>query len=255
MSHLKEDYTIRSSIHQIIKTNTSKKYPRLTLDNENKLIKSIKENHRQKYLELLNKRDYYVHKLNTLLNESIDDESSQLESFLANQFTSDAKQDFVPRNNEKNHDFNPKYITKRLHATQYVMDYVIPDVSKTNKIKDLIQKHFKFQQDFEEKRKKLIEKAHDEINTTKLETSISKLAKINSNMVETKKTRIKEKLEQNLARIDQEILMRSANLANESKSALKELHIPFFDIHESFLYPELEKDQEFMLDYLRDQLV
>lgn len=231
------DDRIKSAIHNCIKTyeltSKSKRFSKITFENEAKIIESINKNHKEKFMDTLSKRDYYAGKINKLLNDSItDDDSSNMK--LKNQANGP----------------DPRYITNRYHAKQYVINSIMSNEVKVKKIKDVIGKHFALQDDYKISRDTILKKHDDSIKNLKPNTSLSKLsstnAQIKNHTVNSKNAQLNHEIEI----LNDKIIFNSKQYVIETHEILQSMKIPFFYIDEVYKYPQLDEDKKFMLDLL-----
>lgn len=236
------DDKIKFAVHNCIKTyeltSKSKRFSKLTFENESKITKSINLNHKEKFLDILSKRDHYIGKLNKLLNDSIADEEDH----------SNKGQNRLVEGPD------PKYITNRHHAKQYILNNILSDTSKLQIIEQLISKHFLLQDNYKESRESILKGHHDSIKNLQPNTKLSKLSNINTQIKDHSINNKRVELTNELDALDDMIIFNSKQYNIETYETLQSLKIPFFFIDEMYKYPQLEDDKVYMLDLLVDLL-
>ncbi|CUM47592.1 uncharacterized protein AC631_05171 [Debaryomyces fabryi] len=233
------DDKIKFAVHNCIKTyeltSKSKRFSKLTFENESKITKSIESKHKEKVLDILSKRDHYIGKLNKLLNDSIPDEVDH------------NKKDQVRAVVEGP---DPKYITNRYHAKQYIVNNILPNKNKLQTIEQLIFKHFKLQDSYKESRETILKDHQDSIKNLRPNTKLSKLSNLNEQIKDHSVNNEKIKLNNELEALDDKIIFNSKQYSIETFETLQSLKVPYFYIDELFKYPQLADDRIYVLDLL-----
>ncbi|CAG87259.2 DEHA2D14102p [Debaryomyces hansenii CBS767] len=236
------DDKIKFAVHNCIKTyeltSKSKRFSRLTFEHESKIAKSINLNHKEKFLDILSKRDHYIGKLNKLLNDSITDEADH---------SSKGQNRLVAGP-------DPRYITNRHHAKQYIINNVLPNTNKSQIIEQLISKHSKLQDNYKESRESILKGHKDSIKNLQPNTKLSKLSNINAQIKDHSINNKRVELTNELDALDDMIIFNSKQYSIETYETLQSLKIPYFFIDEMYKYPQLDDDRVYMLDLLVDLL-
>ena len=226
---------IREAIHKCIVYNEkvlNGKYMGLDVENEAAILDRIVQKHSDDFAQLLSKKDYYESKLFTWLHQNLKLVKGKAPLY---------KRPNLP---------DPLYITNRYHAIQYVEKIIINDDIKVRAIRELIIKHKSFQEDFKKQRDEIIE----QYNESKRQIYQNKGPQILSSINESKIARLREATETDLRSLDERMAYKMKKLSNENHELLRGFKVPFFYIDESYKYPDLKQDQEFMLDLLRDSI-
>lgn len=233
------DDKIKFAIHNCIRTyeltSKSKRFSKLTFENESKITKSIELKHKEKFLDILSKRDHYVGKLNKLLNDSVPDEV-------------DNKRKDQARNVVIGPD--PKHITNRYHAKQYIVNNILPNKNKMQIIEQLILKHFELQNRYKESREKILKDYQDSVRNLHPNTKLSKLTNLNEQIKDHSVKNERIKLNNELEALDDKIIFNSKQYSIETFETLQSLKVPYFYIDEMFKYPQLDDDRIYVLDLL-----
>lgn len=226
---------IREAIHKCIVYNEkvlNGKYMGLDVENEAALVDRIVQKHSDDFAQLISKKDYYESKLFTWLQQNLKLEEGK-----------------TPLHMRPNLP-DPLYITNRYHAVQYVEKIIVNDDMKVRAIRELIIKHKSFQEDFKKQRDEYIE----QYNERKRQVYLNKGPQILSSVIESRIARLREATETHLRSLDERMAFKMKQLSYENYELLRGLKVPFFYIDESYKYPDLKQDQEFMLDLLRDTI-
>lgn len=238
------DEKIKHAIHNCIKTydltSKSKKFSKLTFRNEGKIIKSINAKEKDKFYDLLSKRDYYTTKLYKLLNDSITSEVTENETEITH--------------NRIINGPDPKFMTNRYLARKYVESQILPDDYKRQAIKSLILKHFAFQRSSKESREEIIKKFEESVKMMKPNAKLSKLASTNAHIKDHAINNKKIDLDNELNSLNDKIVFSQKNYSKEACESLQDLKVPFFCTDEEYKYPQLDGDRKYVLDLLVELL-
>jgi len=237
---------IEYSLYQTIKNNSVQKYPKLTRSAQPRLLKLINGNDalKSKFLELVAKRDHYTKKLLILLSDLLPSEHESLSGQL-------------PAYNGP----DPKYITNRYHAMEYVKLRLVPNKPKFNRIKSVIQSQLTTQESWKNQRMDIT--ANYEAELEKLNSSKDKEASrgqvklqgFNTRIIDEKIKTLTKEYHEKLQKFDESILFKCTQLSQESIDVLFDMNVPFFVISDNFKYPDLQKDQLFMLQKLQEMAI
>jgi hypothetical protein len=234
---------IEYSLYQTVKNNSVQKYPKLTRAAQPQLLKLINKNDglKSKFLELVAKRDHYTKKLLILLSDLLPTEPELVSGQLLAYNGPD-----------------PKYITNRYHALEYVRLRIVPNKPKFNRIKTLIQSQLACQESWKSQRMAITTKYEAELeklNSDKDKEALRgqvKLQGFNTRIIDEKIKTLTKEYHEKLQKFDESILFKCVQLSQESIDVLFDMNVPFFVINDNFKYPDLHQDQVFMLQKLQE---
>lgn len=223
---------IQDAIHRCILYNErvlNFKYPKLTDTNEQLIVGTIVKDHHEKFSELISKKDYYDTALFSWIQEIVKHQAKKTIPDLP----------------------DPSYIANRYHATSYVKQIILKDDMKVRAIRELIFKHKAFEDDFMKQREAII----NHFNEKKSSILHKEGPEVLINVKESQISRLRQETETNLRRLEDKMAFKMKSLGHENCELLFGLKVPFFNIDNRFKYPDLKQDQEFMLDFLRDNIL
>lgn len=218
-------------------TSKSRKLTKLTNQNVNKIIKSInQEDSKKKYLlELIGKKDHYIQKINKFLHDNAPNDD-----------------EYIPEDVSQDSKLDPKYISNRYLAQKYIRQNVLNNKAKYQILKDTINKHYKFQKTMKEDREQMIQKFTERKKSLfkNGSTGLQKLVELDNTIMNNKLEKMQKDFDKELAKYDEYVYYKMKNLVNESSSSMIQLNIPFFCISSDYEYPSLDKDKEFIVEYI-----
>ncbi|KAK6462037.1 hypothetical protein DFJ63DRAFT_313187 [Scheffersomyces coipomensis] len=237
------------------------KFPRLIKRNQSHIIKLINENKNHvKFVGLLNNRDYFDKKAQQYLNDleggdvngnNYDERPPSSSSSSSSSANSSREPTLI----------DPRFITNRYHAEQYIKNNILSNANKTNKLKQLMNDHFNLSDQWVKDRELISEKYNHDINNLQSdieslnnEDETRKLATTKLQILEQKLQDLETSKLDELNKFDESVSFKSKKLSYESSSLLKELNLPFFNIAQVYKYPTLVKDQEYLIQFLIKQL-
>lgn len=217
---------IHDQIAQYLHTSKSRGLKRLNFQNKHKIIHSV---NKQLVLETVNKKNHYSQKLYTILHDA-------------------CKDGYV-----NNCGLDPEVITHRYLAQKY-WESIVDDDYMMTQLTDIRYQHKQYLEDMKKKRIQIENKYKEIIEGFGKVSGLTKLAKFN----ETKKGNdVKEKekeRDEELYRIDKEMMFYMKKYEMESVEKLKELRVPFFCLKKEYECPGMEGDKEWMLGVIEQSL-
>ncbi|KAK6203598.1 uncharacterized protein RJT21DRAFT_113492 [Scheffersomyces amazonensis] len=257
-------YVEKNDARNKVRSNIRSKFPHLVKSNEPKLLSIVHAN-RSKFLELINNRDYYDKKgqqyLNGLLEES---HANRINGDIIDVHPTFGKVETEPTTNSTTTSstnstptaIDPRYITNRYHAEQYILNNILTNNSKKLKLKAVVDAHLAAQDQWERDRSIIDSKYNHEIGIQQAQLQdeeSSQNTKLSNTKIEVIKHKINElnsEKDSALIEFDESVAFETKKLAFESIQLLSELNIPFFNTLHVYKYPDLPKDQEYLLQFI-----
>lgn len=224
-------------VHHLLKDililkSALKKYPSLTKHNEAKLVKLLLEGRllqKNAFLKTYQQRKKNTDQLFVIMNDVL--------KGIEREYNTDQES-----TNDQGHTsaLNSQYISQRYLADKYIRETIMTNEDSRHRIISVIRNQLKFQKEYEESRRRLIEGATGE---GPLGVRLSKLANHNKLINETKLKGI-------IDQFDAEFYDKCTSMAQETCQTLTKLGIPFFSIHKEYQYPTLDQDKAYIMSYL-----
>lgn len=231
-----DDQRISYTVHQVIKNHgRSSKHPQLNSQNERRIIQKISASAklRDELLDVVNKRDYYIKKLNRLLEKTIEGETRVVKPAI-----------------------EPHLIADRTQATAYLKQVITDDPRTVSRLKEEIAHQHKLQEQWKAEREEIVEKYRllKEATTTKVLKKLegyhpSKADKIRDGMMAEALNEWQAKYETELQAYDEKVMSMAHTIATKNINTLETLKIPFFCIEKE--YPELKNDRIYILEEIQ----
>lgn len=216
------------------------KYFRVHRNNEQYLVHALlsRPHLAQSVLDYSDKQSYYKHKLYKLLHENAPDTRVSSSSTLL---------------------LNPSYICNRHLALSYLKHHILGKPSCKVQLRRLVEKHASAQHAWRKSRAQLATKYDEQKSAAQREIQRkaegyhpSKMQKMLQEFTDTKLHKIADELLHALAQFDLYVYRSCRTMSTDLAKTLKAMRIPFFCTDEAYCYPELQRDQEFVLDKIQE---
>lgn len=245
-----DDQRIAYTIHQVIKSHEGRptKHPTLNPHNERRIIQKVASSIRlrDELLDTVNKRDYYVKKLNRLLEKVIEGEGASSISEASNSKSKLPKLD-------------PQFITDRTNAKAYVERVLLENPSTATRLKEEMTYHYKLQEDWKSEREEIVEKFRllEQVEIQQVLRKLegyhpSKANKMKEKMMSEALAKWQADFDAELQTYDEKVMFSAQLVASKNTTTLEGLKIPFFCIDKEHEYLDLKKDKVYILETIQE---
>ena len=244
-----DDQRIAYTIHQVIKSHEGRPTKHATLNphNERRIIQKVASSIRlrDELLDTVNKRDYYVKKLNRLLEKVIESEGA---SSISEASTSKSKLSKL----------DPQFITDRANAKAYV-ERVLENPSTATRLKEEMTYHYKLQEEWKSEREEIVEKFRllEQVEIQQVLKKLegyhpSKANKIKEEMMLEALAKWQADLDAELLTYDEKVMFSAQLVASKNTTTLEGLKIPFFCIDKEHETLDLKEDKVYILEIIQE---
>lgn len=220
-------------------TSKSRKLSKVAPQNTDKIIKSINRDVSKKkhFFDLVSKKDHCLLKVYRFIQETAPNDD-----------------EYVPEVASHDSKLDPRYISNRFLGEKYIRQDVLHNESKRKSLKEIVNKHYDFQTRMKIEREQLLQKFENgkRSETNNASIKLRKLSGVNSDIMNNKLEKMDSDFQEELRKFDEYVYYKMKNLSKESSTLLIRLNIPFFSISTDYEYPRLQKDKEFIVNYINN---